>query len=544
MQANFALEHEVLLAGQAQTLYVMAYVTAGPAHGDHTRRALNLSLVIDRSGSMAGDKIDYTRQAAQLLVQNLGMRDILSVVLYNDKVETLLLPEPVRRKDAINDQIGRIRPGGTTNLSGGWLEGCTLVAKNHQVERLNRVILISDGLANRGVTDPKQIVEMVAQKRATGVSTTTMGLGADFNEDLLMEMASAGGGAYYFIESAEVTPAIFNEELRGLLSLVGQNLTVQVETGVYVSSVDQLNAYPTEHDGAQTTYRLGDLFGSEVKAIVLALHVGPVLMPGEYTLANIRFGYEALGEGGTEHKAFTLPLTLRVVEADDKPRAVNADVRRNVLLLKAARARRKAVELADKGQYNDAARVLREMVAEIDQSGITDDSQLNEERRALQQQADEIQAGAGKYDEYARKTMSTQAFYTMTNRHDQTMVLRVREAQREAAPQAVEPAALSSGETPTHLRWEGQGQTFTLSGDVIRIGRSTHNEIAVLARGVSRFHCHLKRVADRLILEDLDSTNGTRINGQEVSTPYTVSVGDTLELSSERLVFTKEENPT
>src|SRR5690606_14751727 len=145
--------------------------------------------------------IAYTRQAAQFLVQNLGTRDLLSIVLYNEGVETLLQPEYVTNKDSIIQRILSIKAGGMTNLSGGWLQGCNLVAQNMIDDSLNRVILMSDGLANRGITATLKLVDLARQKKDAGITTTTMGLGADFNEDLLMEMADAGGGAFYFIES-------------------------------------------------------------------------------------------------------------------------------------------------------------------------------------------------------------------------------------------------------------------------------------------------------------------------------------------------------
>ena len=119
MRADFVLDYDVLTVQQPHKLYLIARLTTGAAPTDHGRRPLNLSLVIDHSGSMAGDKLDYTKQAAQFLVQNLSSRDILSIVLYNNRVDTLLAPAPVQHKDTINQRIEEIRAGGTTNLSGG-----------------------------------------------------------------------------------------------------------------------------------------------------------------------------------------------------------------------------------------------------------------------------------------------------------------------------------------------------------------------------------------------------------------------------------------
>jgi Ca-activated chloride channel family protein len=117
MRADFSLDYDVLTVERPQKLYLMARFEAGEGPNDALRRPLNLSLVIDRSGSMAGDKIDYTKQAAQFLVQHLGANDIFSIVLYNDKVETLVPPERLSNKDAVVQMLESMRVRGTTSTS-------------------------------------------------------------------------------------------------------------------------------------------------------------------------------------------------------------------------------------------------------------------------------------------------------------------------------------------------------------------------------------------------------------------------------------------
>ncbi|HRF97598.1 MAG TPA: VWA domain-containing protein, partial [Aggregatilineales bacterium] len=366
MQADFVLDYDVLKANIAQKIYLMARVVSGEAVHHQKRRPLNLSLVIDRSGSMAGDKIDYTRQAAQFLVQNLGVNDTLSIVLYNDTVETLLLPEKVQRKDAISQKIAEIKPSGTTNLSSGWLEGCKLVTQELNSSNVNRVILMSDGLANRGVTDKSQLVTMAQQKFGEGVSTTTMGLGNDFNEDLLMEMASSGGGAFYFIESPEVTPQIFQEELQGLLNVVAQNLVIGILPSDGVNIAGQLNAYAMKFDGAYTTFRLGDVFADEIKAIVIELTLPP-LSEGAHKIVNLRFEYDELRDNNTtQHHVVELPVMIRTTSQQNAIVVKNSVVNQNVLLLQAANARKTAVQLADRGAFNEASQILRNAALLID----------------------------------------------------------------------------------------------------------------------------------------------------------------------------------
>jgi Ca-activated chloride channel family protein len=532
MQAEFALEYDVLTVEQPQKLYLMARLASGPALNNQQRHPLNLSLVIDRSGSMGGDKIAYTRQAAQFLVQNLGSRDIFSVVLYNEGVETLLQPENVTHKDNINQRIATIKAGGMTNLSGGWLQGCNLVAQNLQQDYLNRVILMSDGLANRGVTSPQKLIALAEQKRDEGITTTTMGLGADFNEDLMMAIADAGGGAFYFIESPEVTPMIFEEELRGLLNLVGQNLIISIEPTDDVTNVSQLNGYNMHTDGRSVSFDLGDVLADEVKTLVLELTIPALHNSGQRQIATLRFEYDEIQEQGTEHRVMEKPVYINVGAPAELPAPPNPEVRRSVLLLQAAHARREAVSAADKGEYGHASEVLRRAAENIEQSAAKNE-ELAEEQSALLQQAEELERGDEFYSGYSRKVMATQAMYTMTDRHESTQYLRAREVGRALHP--VPNVDRKEGIRPTHITW--RDQTMALEHDLIRIGRAPQNEIVLPAKNVSRFHCQIKRDGEQLLIEDLGSTNGTFLNEEPLKQAQALCVGDIVRVGHEQVLF-------
>lgn len=548
MRADFTLDYNVLTVEHPQKLYLMARFEASQSPSKSVRRPLNLSLVIDRSGSMAGDKIDYTRQAAQFLIQHLSINDIFSIVLYNDKVETLLAPENVSNKDAVAQLLEQIRVRGTTNLSGGWLEGCQNVAKNVSSTYLNRVILMTDGLANRGVTDTDTLVMMAGQKRRENVTTTTMGLGKDFNEDLMIEMANSGGGAFYFIESPEVAPQIFQEELSGLLSVVGQNLTISIETQGDVSALRQLNAYPVDIEDNVTTFRLGDIFAQEVKTLVLELSIPALATIGETQIATLRFDYDEITEQTSQHHSKEFPVTVNVHTQANNVKQ-NEDVAQSVLLLQAANARREAVSAADKGDYERASSVLRDVANSIDKSQIMS-KQLRDEKDALLAEATKMDKGADTYDEYSRKMMATQALYSMTNRHDDTVMLRVRESLRKANKSdkrdTMEHEAQNIGNTHTAIpKKEGVPPSYVKHGnkdipldkDIIRIGRSVHNEIVIDEKGISRFHGQIRRIGEKFIYEDLGSTNGSTVDGLSINEPYELSVGDIIYISDEKIIF-------
>jgi Ca-activated chloride channel homolog len=153
VKADYVLSYDVLSIARDQSLYLMARLTAGSAPDTTARHPLNLSVVLDRSGSMAGDKLDYVKKAAQFLVQHLAAQDTFSLVTYDDKVSINLAPCSPVHKDTINRTIEEIKAGDTTNLSGGWLQGCQLVLEGRKEQAVNRVLLLTDGLANVGITD-------------------------------------------------------------------------------------------------------------------------------------------------------------------------------------------------------------------------------------------------------------------------------------------------------------------------------------------------------------------------------------------------------
>ncbi len=531
MKADFALDYDVLTVEQAHKLYLMARLVADPIPESHKRRPLNLSLVIDRSGSMAGNKIEFTRQAAQFLVQHLGSADQFSIVLYNENVETLLPPEPVIRKDFITQRLQKIRAGGMTNLSGGWLQGCSLVAQNVREDYINRVILMSDGLANRGIIDESQLVSMARQKRDQSVTTTTMGLGADFNEELLMAMADSGGGAFYFIESPESTPLIFHEELRGLLSVVGQNLTVSLQASENILSVAQLNAYDMHINGSTYSFGLGDVYGDEIKTLVLELSVPALKDIGEREIARLRFDYDVISEAGSDHQTIELPIIVNIVNQPAAPQLINPEVGKSVLLLQSARARREAVNAADKGNYLSASQILRQAATAIEDSQLFQ-PELLDEQQSLLQQAAELERGTEFYDDYSRKVMTAQSNYTMTDKHERTVSLRAREIERALKMPEVEK---KEGVPPKFMSW--REQTVPLLDTLIRIGRAPQNEIMLNGKNISRFHCQVKPDSGKIFIEDLGSTNGTFVNGMRITEPQSLSVGDVVRIGYEQLIF-------
>ena len=231
------------------------------------RRPLNLALVFDRSGSMAEDqKFPFAMQAARLVIENLADRDVISLIVFNERAVVLSPAGRAVNKDFLHYRLGQFDPQGYTNLSAGLLEAFAQIDSESTAEQSKRVIVLTDGLANRGVTDPKKLRNLVAAATARGIGVSTLGCGMEFDEKLLTDLATAGGGRYTYVRSPEEIPAAITAELDGLLDVVAQNvrLEIGVATGGAITRVygrlmnDRASSYPIAlgdlRDGDQSVF--------------------------------------------------------------------------------------------------------------------------------------------------------------------------------------------------------------------------------------------------------------------------------------------------
>lgn len=233
------------------------------------RNPLNISLVIDRSGSMAGDKIAFAKKAAMDIVDKLLPTDFISIVIYDEYVDVIQKATPVLHKDSIKARIAKIRPRNSTNLWGGCDTGYVQVKANFKKNYVNRVLLISDGNITAGIKIPSRIIEMVREyKDVDGITISTFGVGLDYNETLLTDMAENGSGNYYFIDRADKMAAVFDKELYGLLNVVAQNaaLHIALPKGVTVEKI-----YPFKYALVknEVVIQFRDLFSEDRKSLVM-----------------------------------------------------------------------------------------------------------------------------------------------------------------------------------------------------------------------------------------------------------------------------------
>ena len=413
MYSSIRVDHALLAVESEHRVHAMLEVTAPVVEGTG-RPALHLALVIDRSGSMGGAKLEGAKRAASFLVDRLGPDDSLALVAFDNEVN-LLAPAGPPDRDRLTAAIGTIHTRGMTNLSGGWLKGVEEL-RRVTTDGKRRVLLLTDGHANVGVTDRVQLTGMAGGSYEAEISTTTIGFGRDFDEDLLTAMADAGGGNGYFAEGPDEAPGIFEEEFEGLATVAAQNVSAEITPISDVQFVGVLNEYPMVPTAGGIQVELGDFYGGELRRIVFEFAVPNVAELGQKHIADVVLRYTPITDPVQMHTV-TIPVTVNVVDGDEAAGAeADREVVDEVLILKAAEDRKRASDLADAGRYDEAARVLEERARTMGEA-IVDSSRADE----MQIELEEMRYATNRmhhrlYDAYDKKRMAYERHRNMRSK--------------------------------------------------------------------------------------------------------------------------------
>ena len=355
-----------LLAQSDNIVDVLIRVQApdSPKSGLPERPRLNLSIVIDRSGSMDGQPLHEARRAAGFIIDCLKPTDRASVSMYDDSVDVIAPSRHVEGKSYFKAAIAKIHSGGSTNLHGGWLKGAEEAAKHLDQGYTSRVLLLSDGQANHGLTDTDQIALQCSQLAETGVTTSTYGLGDSFNEELMVAMSRAGRGSGYYSENAETLLERFQEEFSLLSSLCARNVRLLL-TPLPGVRCEMLNLYESTENGS---WRLPDLsFDGEAWAVV-RIHLNAKCLPVEgepLALLQASVAYFDLdgNEGAIPERWLSLPI---LNENKFQSLTIDQDVVRRVIEAEAAKLQDLASKAARRGDWGEVDHLLakaREMAA-------------------------------------------------------------------------------------------------------------------------------------------------------------------------------------
>ena len=342
-----------VITADGGTAFLQVALTTGSVRMTD-RRPMNIAVVLDRSGSMGSQgKIEYARTALHRLLDQLTGSDILSLVVYDDVVDVMRPAARVRNKREIATMIDRIMPRNSTNLGGGMMEGFRQAARYAGTEYVNRVILLSDGLANTGMTDPAALNAIARRYRSQAISLTSMGVGLEYNENLMVGLSESGGGNYYFIESPNTLAAIMRKELTTVSAVVAQNALLEVGLGKGVEIRDVIGAEYTSCDGV-VSIPLGDLYGSDRRDLTLEL----VIPPGRGTLEVAR-GVLRSDDRRSPGRSPSFTASVRYTrDVAEMERHRDQEAQSKVDVARSTRKVDEAMKALDEGRDKDAERVL------------------------------------------------------------------------------------------------------------------------------------------------------------------------------------------
>jgi Ca-activated chloride channel family protein len=349
--------HKAAVPAQGGTLDVLVRLQAPdlPAHSTTRNTPKRLALVVDRSGSMSGQPLDEAMRCVMHIANHLTPQDQLSVVVYDNRVDVLHPLQSMRSVNDVQQALSGVTCGGSTNLFGGWEAGAQQL-EGGDASSITRIMLLSDGRVNHGETNPAVIEAHCKRMWGQGVSTTTVGLGRSFNEDLMIGMAREGGGQQYYGQTAADLYDSFEEELSLLQAMYLRRIGLKLvpAPGVIIEMISDAQS------DASGSYPMTDLAWGAETWLALRLHVSPA------AAGSLRDLLAATITGtdmqGNQLNATAAMLQLPVMGADAIA-AMNADVTvdRRLLELEFSKASQNLRRIAKRGDHEETEKALAVM---------------------------------------------------------------------------------------------------------------------------------------------------------------------------------------
>lgn len=413
LQLDAALSHRALHRAKPTHMYAVVSVEGlQPASPTH-RAPMHLALVIDRSSSMAGAKIRQVKAASQALVQQLGPQDTLTIYSYGADVTREL---PIRAADsdearaAMSRAIEEIELGGSTYISGALEEACAALASAPREGAVQRVLLLSDGQANIGVTSTAGLSALSSECLERGVSVTTMGVGLDYNEDTMTQLAISGAGNYQFLDEAQDMAPIFAREAAGLSSSVASRtrLTIKLSPGVELL---ELTGYAYKANGNTLTLDLAAFHARQRKDLVLKLAISPQATDKQDVMkVEVAYTDAATDKRRTRTQTLSAPIT----EDPAKVKRV-ASVMDRVQRVQVARSMQDAMSAYEQGDVQRAQKVIRDQRAAMKQARKDydfDDAAYDRVDKELEAVEQEVQSNESSSDKarHLRKSVKARSY--------------------------------------------------------------------------------------------------------------------------------------
>ena len=358
IQVRSELSSPIILEGTPETNYLKVSLS-GQNIDSKKRVPINLAIVIDKSGSMSGQRIEKAREAAILAVNMLNENDTLSIVAYDSEARVIVPATKVDNRLRIIGLINEnIYAEGGTALFAGLSKGIKQVENQLTKDKVNRIILLSDGQANIGPSSVDELSQLAIIAAKKNIAITTLGIGSDYNELLMSSIASYSDGNHVFVNNSADLENVFVHEFNDIMSAIAQDvvITIQLKNGV---KPVRLLGRDGVIKGNEITVKMNQLFSNQEKYVLLEVIPDKGKVGQEKTLAQVDLKYDNLLENKTENET----QEVRISYTKDKKMvddAIHQDVLVETELQKVALENEKALELYNQGKRDEAQQLLRE----------------------------------------------------------------------------------------------------------------------------------------------------------------------------------------
>jgi Ca-activated chloride channel family protein len=387
---NVNLATPVMEAERKHNAFIKISLEGIKQEQSQARIPANITIVLDKSGSMQGEKLYHAKEAAIMAVSRLNANDIVSIVSYDSRVNVVVPATKASDTTLISRAIHRIQANGNTALFAGVSKGANELRKFLDLNNVNRIILLSDGLANVGPSTPNELGKLGLSLAKEGMSVTTIGLGLGYNEDLMTQLAGFSDGNHAFVENAEDLAQIFQYEFGDVLSVVAQGVEIRIQCKNGVRPIRVLGR-EADISGSSVSTRMNQLYSKQEKFIILEVEVPAQSDSATVDLVDVDIKYIDLFHKRNETLSSTVAanFTRSQQQIDD---AIDTKTYEAAAEQVANEFNRAAVERRDQGDIQGAKSILQKSADYLDNLGQSLSSpKLIEQKEEALQDADELE---------------------------------------------------------------------------------------------------------------------------------------------------------
>ncbi|HOP22229.1 MAG TPA: VWA domain-containing protein [Gammaproteobacteria bacterium] len=363
LEFDVALSDLKVLAGAPQKAYLNINITGLPNGLKVKRPQTNIAFVLDRSGSMSGIKLMQAKQALEMAISRLNKDDVASLIVYDDEAQVLWPAATMQNPAQLLNIVRSINTGGSTALFAGVTQGSYEVKKFLDRNKVNRVILLSDGMANIGPSKPHELAELGRALIKQGIGVSTIGLGLGYNEDLMTQLAGHSDGNHYFVEDADKLSKVFDSELGDIFSVVAQDIDINI---ICKDGVKPLRILGRDENvsGQTVNTRFSQIYGNQQRYLTVELMIPEGVSGNQLSVADVEISYnDSTSQQKLSHRndvAVTYTDRKDVVE-----KSKNTGIYDNVSSYEANELSKKVVQLRDKGLLKEAKELQAENISNL-----------------------------------------------------------------------------------------------------------------------------------------------------------------------------------